>query len=66
MIKSDDYEEMELWLYQCFMGKLIYFACGTRLDIAFAVGQLSKYNADLRKDHLQAARRIMQYLKKII
>ncbi len=41
----------------------MYLACGTRPDIAFAVGQLSKHNADPRKGHLQPAKRVVKYLK---
>lgn len=41
----------------------MYLACGTRPDIAFAVGQLSRHNADLRKGHLRVARRVVRYLK---
>lgn len=41
----------------------MYLACETRLDIAFAVGRLSKHNADPRKGHLRAAKRVVRYLK---
>lgn len=61
--ESDDYEKIELCPYQHLIGKLIYFAYKTRLDITFIVGQLSKYNFDSRKGHLQVAKRIVQYLK---
>lgn len=40
-----------------------YLACGSRPDIAFVVGRLSKHNADLRKGHLRAAKRVVRYLK---
>ena len=63
MLDSDDYEETELLEYQRLIGKLMYLACGTRPDIAFAVGQLSKHNADPRKGHLKAAKRVVRYLK---
>ena len=59
----EDYEETKLQEYQRLIGKLMYLACGTRSDIAFVVGQLSKYNADPRKSHLRAANRVVRYLK---
>lgn len=63
MTDVDDYEEQDLHTYQRLIGKLMYLACGTRPDIAFAVGQLSKHNADPRKGHLRAAKRVVRYLK---
>ena len=63
MNDSDDYEETELREYQRLIGKLIYLACGTRPDIAFVVGQLSRHNTDPRKGHLRAAKRVIRYLK---
>ncbi len=63
MTDPEDYEETELQEYQRLIGKLMYLACGIRPDIAFAVGQLSKHNADPRKGHLRAAKRVVRYLK---
>lgn len=59
MIGPNNYEEIEFQEYQRLIGKLMYLACGTRPDIAFAIGQLSKYNADPRKNHLQVAKRVV-------
>lgn len=64
MIEHDDYEDTEIKPFQQLIGKLMYLACGTRPDIAFIVGLLSRYNADLRKGHLQAAERVVRYLKR--
>ena len=63
MPNANNYEETELLEYQQLIGKLMYFACGTRPDIAFAIGQLSKHNADPKKSHLKAAKRVVRYLK---
>lgn len=63
MDESDDYEQVDLGVYQRLIGKLMYLTCGTRPDIAFAVGTLSKHNADPRKDHLRAAKRVVCYFK---
>ena len=59
MIEHDDYEDTEIKLYQYLIGNLIYLACGRRPDIAFIVGLFSRHNADSRKDHLRAAKRVV-------
>ena len=41
----------------------MYLSCGTRPDIAFIVGQLSRHNADPRVGHLRAVKRVVRYLK---
>lgn len=63
MSDIDAYEEEDLRTDQQLMDKLIYLACGTRPDIAFAVGQLSKHNADPQKSYLRAVKRVLRYLK---
>lgn len=45
------------------ISKFIYLEYGMRLDIAFAVGQISRHNADPRKGHLQVTKRVIRYLK---
>lgn len=63
MLNSDDYNETDLYKYQRLIGKLMYLICGTRPDIIFAVDQLSKDNANPKKGHLRAAKRVVKYLK---
>ena len=46
--KPKDYKETELWEYQRLIGKLMYLACGTKPDITFMVGQLSRHNTDFK------------------
>ena len=56
MQEADDYEEVEIKTYQRLIGILMYLSYGTRPDIAFAVGQLSKHNADPQAGHMKAAK----------
>lgn len=46
------------------IGKFIYLTCRTRLDNTFMIEQLSKYNANLRKDYFWATKRVIRYLKR--
>ncbi len=62
----EDYKETKLREYQRLISKLIYLACGTKSDILFIVGQFSKRNINPRKGYLQAAKRVVRYLKGII
>ncbi len=59
MLKPENYEEADLRMYQRLIDKLIYLACGTRPDIAFVVSQFSRHNADPKKGHLQAAKKVV-------
>ena len=48
--------------YQRLVGRLIYLS-HTRPDIAFAVSLISQFMHAPRKEHLDAAHRILRYLK---
>ena len=43
---NGDSDSTEITAYQCMIGKLLYIACGTCPDIAFAVGCLSQQCSD--------------------
>ena len=48
--------------YQQIIGSLNYAAMITRPDIAFAVNELSRFNAQAKAFHLQAAKHVLRYL----
>ena len=49
-------------MYQRLVGKLIYLA-HTRLDISYAVSLISQFMHNPKQSHLQAAHRVLHYLK---
>lgn len=50
--------------FQSAMGLLMYAAISTRLDIAFAVKSLAKYNIEPSKTHWKAVMKIFGYFKR--
>ena len=57
--QAEDYQQVDLTVYQQLVSKLMYRKCGTRPDIAFVVGQLSHHNSDLRAEHLRIAKQVL-------
>ena len=53
----------DLSRYRELIGGLLYVATGTRPDIAYAVGQLSRHLAAPLKQHMDAARHVLRYLR---
>ena len=49
--------------YASLVGALMYAAIGTRPDIAFAVGALSRFLRNLGRRHWHEAKRVLSYLK---
>ena len=49
--------------YQQLIGSLMYLMLGTRPDLAFAITFLSQFSSLPNKSHMQAAKRILRYLK---
>jgi hypothetical protein len=56
-------EKANRQLYMSIVGTINYIANAGRPDIAYASHQLSRYCIDPSRVHLQAARRVIQYLK---
>ncbi|UYV62579.1 hypothetical protein LAZ67_2001174 [Cordylochernes scorpioides] len=56
-------KEVNKTQYQELIGCLLYLSTKSRPDIAFAVTLLSRYNQNPREMHMDAAKRILRYLK---
>ena len=50
-------------LYRAIVGSAMYLMVCTRPDIAYALSALSRYLVKPRKSHMQAAKRLLRYLK---
>lgn len=66
MQKADDYKKTNLKTYPQLIKKLIYLSYGTKPDILFVIGQLSKQNIDPYISHFNMTKRVIYYLKGII
>ena len=56
-------EQMKNIPYASAIGSLMYAQVYTRLDIAFVVGMLGRYQSDPGLDHWRAAKKVMRYLQ---
>ena len=50
-------------LYRNMIGSMLYLACWTRPDIAYAISELSRFVTEPADQHLQAAKHLLRYLK---
>jgi hypothetical protein len=60
---TEQQQEMENVPYQNVVGSLMYLVTATRPDIAQAVGEVSRFNANPGSMHWVAVKRILRYLK---
>ena len=61
--KNDEEKLVDQKTYLAMVDTLMYAAQGTRPDICYAVGLLSRFNTEPRTRHLTAAKRVLRYLK---
>lgn len=61
--EEENQEDMAKVPYREAVGALLYLASTSRLDISYAVGQVSKYCACYTRAHWNAVKRIFAYLK---
>ena len=61
--RSDKASPQEIHQYQKLMGCLEYAAIATRPDITFSVHRLAQFASNPDNNHLNAAKRILRYLK---
>jgi hypothetical protein len=59
----DKPDKKDIRTYQQLIRSLMYIACGTRPDIAFAVSTCSQYMQAPGPSHFKAAKHILRYLK---
>ena len=59
---ADDSARVHQVNYQCAVGHLFYLPTKTRPDIAYAVSDVARLNADPAEEHWVAVNRIMRYL----
>ena len=59
---TDEIDAMKAYPYQSLIGTLMYAMLGTRPDVAFAVGALSKYSSNPGIKHWNEAVHVLRYL----
>ncbi|BES94054.1 Hydra magnipapillata [Nesidiocoris tenuis] len=55
--------DQQSYPYQNLIGALMYLSVATRPDISYTVSYLSQFNNSFGKEHWQAAKRVLKYLK---
>jgi hypothetical protein len=60
---DEDRAVMKSEPYSALIGSLMYAAIGTRFDVQFVTSTLSRFMSDPARTHLDAAKRVLRYLK---
>lgn len=63
---TEQEKDADLLVYGRLFGQLNWISVGTRPDISYAVGRLGQHLSDPKEGHLQAAKRVLRYLRGII
>ena len=58
--------EISMIFYKSAIDSLIYLMVSARLDIAYVVGKVNRYMANLRKIHYEAIKWTLRYIKSIM
>ncbi len=66
ILDPKNYEKTNFHTYQRLIRKLIYLSCSIKPDILFIIEQFNKHNANPRKKHLWATKRVVRHLKRTI
>ena len=61
---EDSNARIQTWNYRSVIGMMMFVAMSTRPDIAFAVYQCAKFNANPKQCHEEAVKRIERYLRR--
>ena len=64
MAAAPDDERADATCYQQIIGSLMYLVTATRPDLAYTITHLSQFNSDPSKAHMNAAKRVLRYLKR--
>nr|GEW30383.1 uncharacterized mitochondrial protein AtMg00810-like [Tanacetum cinerariifolium] len=62
MLKDEDGEEVDVYMYRSMIGSLMYLT-SSRPDIMFAVCACTRYQVNPKVSHLHVVKRIFRYLK---
>ncbi|XP_075162825.1 uncharacterized protein LOC142235454 [Haematobia irritans] len=60
---KENCEGYDVKRYQSLIGSLTYLAVASRPDISHAVSKLSQFNSHPEKEHFDAAKNVLRYLK---
>jgi hypothetical protein len=60
---DEEKRDMEKIPYASIVGSLLYLSTGTRPDIAYAVGEVSRFMKDPGRGHWAAVKHLLRYLK---